>query len=279
MKAFIRRLREDFHKAAFVDLIRIDGDTVNFADTSSRLSKLFASGIIENIGCKILPGKKSGQSAGRAFESLVRKFIESYFLKLSHLRPGRWGFAEGRSIAEFEQYAHLVDLQTATEANRKLAAIIGADYIIKPDIVVFRDPEPDEDINKAEVLVDDQVARLTAIRKVNGSRKILHASISCKWTIRSDRSQNSRTEALNLIRNRKGNLPHIMVVTAEPLPGRLASIALGTGDVDCVYHFALPELQMAVNASAQEDSIELLKTMVEGRRLRDISDLPLDMAV
>lgn len=279
MKSVIRRLREEFHKAAFADLIRIDAGTVNFADTSSRLSKLFASGIIENIGYKILSGKKSGQSAGREFEGLVRKFIESYFLKLYHLRPGRWGFAEGRSIAEFEQYAHLVDLQAATDANPKLAAIIGGDYIIKPDIVVFRDPELDGDINKTEDLVDDQVARLTALRQANGSRKILHASISCKWTIRSDRSQNSRTEALNLIRNRKGNLPHIMVVTAEPLPSRLASIALGTGDVDCVYHFALPELQKAVNSSDQEDTIELLKTMIEGRRLRDISDLPLDMAV
>lgn len=97
MKAYIRQLREDFHKAAFADLIRIDGDTVNFADTSSRLSKLFASGIVKNIGYKILPGKKPGQSAGREFEGLVRKFIESYFLKLSHLRPGQWGFAEGRT--------------------------------------------------------------------------------------------------------------------------------------------------------------------------------------
>lgn len=279
MKAAIRRLREDFHKAAFAELIRIDGDTVNFADTSSRLSKLFASGIIENIGYKLIPGKKSGQTAGKEFEGLVLKFIQSCFLKLAHLRPGRWGFAGGKSIAEFEQYAHLVDLQEATKDNPKLAAIVGGDYIIKPDIVVFRDPEPDEDINKPETLVDDQVARHTAIRKENGSSKILHASISCKWTIRSDRSQNSRTEALNLIRNRKGNLPHIMVVTAEPVPNRLASIALGTGDVDCVYHFALPELQKAVNSSGQEDSIELLKTMVEGKRLRDITDLPLDMAV
>lgn len=31
-----------------------------------------------------------------------------------------------------------------------------------------------------------------------------HASISAKFTMRSDRAQNSRTEALNLIRNRKG---------------------------------------------------------------------------
>ncbi|MBN1975836.1 MAG: restriction endonuclease, partial [Anaerolineae bacterium] len=33
--------------------------------------------------------------------------------------------------------------------------------------------------------------------------------MSCKWTIRSDRGQNPRTEVLNLIRNRKGHLPHI----------------------------------------------------------------------
>ena len=31
-------------------------------------------------------------------------------------------------------------------------------------------------------------------------------------------------------------------MTAEPAPSRLAAIALGTGDIDCVYHFALPEL-------------------------------------
>jgi hypothetical protein len=54
--------------------------------------------------------------------------------------------------------------------------------------------------------------------------------LSSKWTIRLDRSQNSRTEALNLIRNRKCPLPHIVVVT-EPLPSRIASIAMGTGDI------------------------------------------------
>ena len=70
---------------------------------------------------------------------------------------------------------------------------------------------------------------------------MLHASISCKWTIRSDRSQNSRTEALNLIRNRKGRVPHIAVVLFEPLPSRIASIAMGTGDIDCTYHGALYE--------------------------------------
>ena len=108
---------------------------------------------------------------------------------------------------------------------------------------------------------------------------ILHASISCKWTMRSDRAQNIRTEGLNLIRNRKGQTPHIAAVTAEPLPTRLASLALGTGDLDCVYHFALPELRQAVEKVGGEDQLEMLLGMISGKRLRDISDLPFDLAI
>lgn len=70
-----------------------------------------------------------------------------------------------------------------------------------------------------------------------------------------------------------------MVVTGEPLPSRLSSLALGTGDIDCVYHFALYELIDAVKDTGAEDSIEILKILVGGKRLRDISDLPLDLAI
>ena len=117
------------------------------------------------------------------------------------------------------------------------------------------------------------------IRKANGGKPLLHASVSAKYTMRSDRAQNSRTEALNLIRNRKGHLPHIVVVTAEPMPNRLASLALGTGDIDCVYHFALYELMRAVIEVGSEDAVETLETLVQGKRLKDISDLPLDLSV
>jgi len=124
------------------------------------------------------------------------------------------------------------------------------------------------------------MANLTPLRQANrpNPHMILHASISCKWTIRSDRSQNTRTEALNLIRNRKGHLPHIVAVTAEPLPTRIAALALGTGDMDCVYHFALNELQEAIKSIKNEDQMDMLKIMIDGRRLRDISDLPFDLA-
>ena len=138
-------------------------------------------------------------------------------------------------------------------------------------------------LTKRPVVVGEgePICQYSPLRSSNRSDSslILHSSISCKWTMRSDRAQNIRTEALNLIRNRKGNTPHIVAVTAEPLPTRIASLALGTGDLDCVYHFALPELREAVEEVGGEDQLEMLIGMINGRRLRDISDLPFDLAV
>jgi hypothetical protein len=143
--------------------------------------------------------------------------------------------------------------------------------------------------SRALIASHEQYAHLTALEQAArrdpqlaaayGGHPLLHASISCKWTIRSDRAQNSRTEALNLVRNRKGHLPHVVVVTGEPLPSRLASIALGTGDIDCVYHFALMELKETIQELNFLDAQEMLNIMVDGKRLKDIADLPLDLAV
>ena len=54
---------------------------------------------------------------------------------------------------------------------------------------------------------------------------------------------------------------------------------MGTGDIDCMYHFALYELLEAVKETGAEDAIEMLNSLVEGKRLKDISDLPLDLCV
>jgi hypothetical protein len=161
-----------------------------------------------------------------------------------------------------------------------LRAALG-DYLVKPDIVVGRSPVSDRQINQDADILQGDTATLTPLRASNSPdpRPILHASISCKWTIRSDRSQNARTEGLNLIRNRKGNTPHIAIVTAEPLPSRIASVALGTGDLDCVYHLALYELGEAVEEVGDETLSETFNLLVDGKRLRDISDLPFDLAI
>jgi len=226
----------------------------------------------------------AGQTSGNHFENICADFIKETFLKLRHLRPGKWDVHQVTSrnrleIAKYEQYTHLIALDSAAKRNRELAAALGSDYTITPDIVIVRNLEEDSNINTPDFLIDDNVTTLASLRKRNNGYPLLHASISCKWTIRSDRAQNARSEALNLIRNRKGQLPHIMVVTAEPTPSRLASIALGTGDIDCVYHFALYELQETIKALQMDDAADMLAIMVNGKRLKDISDLPLDLAV
>jgi hypothetical protein len=259
-------------------------DIPNFADASSRTSSDISKRIVEKLKGEVGIGQLPGQTSGKVFEDLVLEFISDSFKRLNHLRPGEWGITkvgirDRLSIARFEQYAHLVVLDEASRANPALAAALGSDYTITPDIVMFRIPETDDRINAISELVDDESVTYASLRSKNESGLLLHASISCKWTIRSDRSQNCRTEALNLIRNRKGKLPHIIVVTAEPLPSRIASIALGTGDIDRVYHFALYELMAAVREANLGDSSEMLRIMVDGKRLRDISDLPLDLAI
>nr|DAY45142.1 MAG TPA: NgoMIV restriction enzyme [Caudoviricetes sp.] len=280
MSALFADVRRCFHEDIARGILWMNEKQIpNFADSSSELSSKIACEIIRNL--KIIAGgeKSSPQQVGKTFETLVSKFIKDCFRKLDHLRPGHWTIERNISITNFEQYKHLVDLELLKDAHPELEAVLGGDYIIKPDIVMFRAPEEDAVINRDETLVDASIAKRSLLRRTNSGRDILHASISCKWTIRSDRSQNSRTEALNMIRNRKGHLPHIIVVTAEPMPSRLASIALGTGDVDCVYHFALEELERAVEKVGSEDSKELIQTMVDGGRMKDISDLPLDLAI
>jgi len=280
-------LRQAYHQRICQEIIRIskrgDIEYPNFADVGNRASINIAWGIVKRIGCLQNRELLQGQTTGGRFEVITEDFIAQAFELLCHVRPGNWTYSVQSAISGFDQYEHLADLQEIIKRTDVLASALGIDYIIKPDIVIGRLPVSDLEINRSQMVVEmtDDIARLTPLRSVNkeAPRPILHASISCKWTLRSDRSQNARTEALNLIRNRKGSLPHIVTVTAEPLPTRLAALALGTGDLDCIYHFALPELQQTLQEMDNEDQLDMLDTLVTGRRLRDISDLPFDLAV
>lgn len=53
----------------------------------------------------------------------------------------------------------------------------------------------------------------------------------------------------------------------------------GVLGVDTVYHFALPELVEAVDISGNDEAVNMLGILIDGKRLRDISDLPLDLAI
>jgi hypothetical protein len=279
-KALFADARAEFHASLLKGALTTQDGIPSIADRGSKASVAIANGLIKRIGHEVEAVRTAGQTSGRQFEEACAAFLQQTFLQLDHLRPGHWHIQRGSlAIAGFEQYAHLAALQKIAETSAEVAIALGNDYLIKPDIVISRDPEPDESINRLKFLVSDNEARCAVLRAKNNSHPILHASVSCKWTLRSDSAQNARSEGLNLVKNRKGRLPHIVVITAEPAPNRIASIALGTGEIDCVYHFALPELEATLAELQFDDSKESVSNMVQGKRLRDISDLPLDLAV
>lgn len=285
--ALMETARKTYHKRLIqcgVLTLSTDGIASN-ADSNNTPSKEVAGYIAQRLGAR-MGGKIKGQSAGTLFEQITMQFVADTFPNFQHLRPGAWkvlnlGNQSAVKTSDFAQYEHLSYLAQLMREHKRLSSMLGNDYMVSPDIVVCRDLCEDDEINASRPIITDDVCTMADLRKKNGGKPLLHASISAKWTMRSDRAQNSRTEALNLIRNRKGHLPHIVVVTGEPLPSRLASVALGTGDLDCVYHFALYELLEAVRnygKKGREDIIETLENLVDGKRLKDISDLPLDLS-
>src|SRR5437763_5454602 len=126
----------------------------------------------------------------------------------------------------------------------ELRITIGTDYLIKPDVT-----DALGNVSTASFLPP------------------LHAATSCKWTIRSDRVQNIRHECLQMIRHRRGRQPHLVTVTAEPLPSRLASIARGTGEVDAVYHIAYDAMDASVAEHANAEQRDAWREVTRQRRV------------
>lgn len=304
MKGLISLQREIFHKEliengawSFSKFNKFNMDRIaSNADSGQKTSVILANNLLEKISNRLsIPiivqdKKKEGQTVGNDFESACANFIQSTFPNLSILRPGRWEIKRIQQrndgiLGQYEQYSHLTELAKLANDYKTLKNFLGDGYTIAPDITISREPEADSNINSSNFIVDNNSSKYTMLRlsnhKKNQPENLLHASVSCKFTMRSDRSQNTRTEALNLIRTRKGRTPHIVAVTAEPTASRISSLALGTGDMDYVYHFALHELIECYQELGDhgEEALSLLMTMIEGKRLRDISDLPLDLAV
>lgn len=262
------------------------GRVASNADRSQRSSRDLSLHMADQLHAR--PARKGpGQTAGAGFEHAITRFVEATFPYLQSVRPGTWtvenvGSSRRRNhLEQYEPYTHLADLAEAVRLTPHLGAALGNSYVISPDILVLRQSITDAELNAEETMVDDDSGLLSPVRASNrdSSATFVHAVISCKWTMRSDRSQNTRAEALNLLRNRKGRSPHILAVTAEPSMSRIASLALGTGDIDMVYHVALPELAKAVEDLGSDEAKDLLHTLVGGNRLRDVADLPLDLAI
>jgi len=219
----------------------------NFADGDSAQSVAIAAEVLSQLGVSG-QGPAKGQTSGRMLEEGVESYLATALPAAGSWRT--WDVRRGRSITEFSQYAHLEKLEELVRRDDTdtLRSELGGDYLVKPDVTVG--------------IVKD------------GEIPFLHAAISCKFTIRSDRVQNIRHEGVIMTRHRRGRQPHIVTVTSEPLPTRLAAIARGTGEVDAVYHVCLPELAAAADAVGNDEQRRTLDEMVNQSRLFDLAVLP-----
>jgi len=217
----------------------------NIADSANEPSINISTDVFGFLGVPKTQGSLSDPGTG--LERAVQQWLAHRLPAVASHRP--WDVQGKRIISDFAQYEHLQRLKEiiAADTSNVLRVAIGEDYLVRPDVTV-------------------------GLTLPHG--RLLHASVSCKWTIRSDRVQNIRHEALNLTRNRRGRQPHIVVVTAEPLPTRLAAIAQGTGEVDGVYHVCLDALVAAATTHGTNDQKSALDALMKQSRLFDLSELP-----
>lgn len=204
---------------------RLDWDQVpNNSDIDNRESLYLSAAMLESLSARSRELPPPPPNPGLLLEEAVRVDLASELQTRDNSR--HWTARRGALVTDYSQYVHLLHLNQLVIDNPTLSVTIGQDYLIKPDVLIGLEDVP----------------------TVNGL-PLLHAAVSCKWTIRSDRVQNIRHENNQLVRHRRGRQPHLVAVTAEPLPSRLAAIARGTGEVDAVYHIAYDELHTAVQAS------------------------------
>jgi NgoMIV restriction enzyme len=214
----------------------------NFADVDNAESIRTAAGVLDALGVPRAVDPAVPFAPGGPLEQAVCDHLNRELARLHADRT--WLVARGAVITGFDQYAHLSEVDALVRANPELRITLGMDYLIRPDVTVG----------------------LGHIVTASGLPP-LHAAISCKWTIRSDRVQNIRHECLQMIRHRRGRQPHLVTVTAEPLPSRLASIARGTGEVDAVYHVAYDAMAASVAAYANPEQTEAWREVTGQRRV------------
>ncbi|MEV1043778.1 NgoMIV family type II restriction endonuclease [Streptomyces sp. NPDC049916] len=227
----------------------------NIADGAQRASLSISGHMFQrlNIGDVVDrdADKANDESLGRLLEEQVATDLRE---KLTEECPHiAWDVQRNARIWDFAQYAHIKELRDVARKYPEVEALVGDDYLIDPDVTVG------------------------VLRPLGVS---LRAAVSCKWTIRSDRAQNVRHEFNSMIKSRRGRAPHLIAVTAEPLPSRLSSLTQGMGEIDAVYHVAYGLIDEAVRdytplrgGSGEVSQLQHWERMTGQGRLRDYRDL------
>lgn len=159
---------------------------------------------------------------------------------------------------------HLDNLQdevkSTEDRRRELLDLLGEESLLKLDITVSREmPSPINPTSPLQHLV---------------------AGLSLKWTLRTDRAQDCRSQGSKMAALRRGRMPHFAAVTMEPRPAMLALLGRGSGDIDCVYHLHLPALAAAIDEycsgtqrKARQGIRDNFRRLRDQRRVRDYDEL------
>lgn len=181
----------------------------------------------------------------------TKEFNAAWKRLTTHVRKRKTGADLRRVDAMIEAVERSVDASDA--ALRKLLDELGDESLLGLDLTVSRRGLP---------------ARLPT----------LELGLSLKWSLRTDRAQDCRSQGAKMSALRRGRMPHFAVVTMEPRPYMLNLLGGGSGDVDCVYHLDLPALTEAVDTvyvktTQRRRGRDQFHRLVEQRRIRDYDNL------
>jgi hypothetical protein len=147
-----------------------------------------------------------------------------------------------KAIVKFTR-ARVVSPPSQEDRLEKLVANV--DQAIEGEVAARRlllDEVGEESLLKLDV---------TAARESDSELPHLEVGLSLKWSLRTDRAQDCRSQGAKMSALRRGRMPHFAAVTIEPRPYMLNLLGGGSGDVDCVYHLDLPSLTAAVELTAR----------------------------
>jgi len=193
----ISKLRKEYHHRLCKEIIRVKREErgkkeyPNFADGSNLSSVRIAAGIIKRLQYTKNYAAVKEQTVGDHFETITKEFLESAFRFLDHVRPGKWHYSTVQTdISGYDQYEHLAYIKGIIEKDKRLSSALGGNYIVKPDIIVAREPVGDKEINRKKNLVgsSDVAATLTPFRRTNLFQQeslpsLLGLAISIAYTI------------------------------------------------------------------------------------------------
>lgn len=267
----------------------------NTSDSSDKASVALGNALFDVLG--VDPARRGDEPTGSPFAVKVAEHLTAQVAG----SPGTVVVAPERPLNVFQQYRHvgaLADVEpgTSTAYDRAWQSLTRElrKRVVTPPAAVRR---MDELITGVEAALELDVARRRRALTEVGAESLLKVDVtiadpqadrlpelvvglSLKWSLRTDRAQDCRSQGAKVSALRRGRMPHFAAVTMEPRPYMLNLLGGGSGDIDCVYHLDLPALTAAIDAvyGARTDKNSqrtraTFERLVEQRRVRDYDEL------